>query len=505
MKKDLDFKFRTSISREGYQDKDTAKMCLSSLTAKKVGKEKMAFKEQVVTVDEFLTYAISGYAFCNLFKFDENKKYWIQSTKAHKSLTYPVYTRGANKGYFKLSFKSDDFFYGSQTVFVDIDFTHFDSLYSYISHLNYKPTCAYYSYSDGADKKGVVSRRFRLVYVFDTILSANEFRDITFTLYDSIVRDTEEPMYDSCGCSYSQYMNGGNKQDVYNSSIIYSKNDFPAFVLPTEVSYQVEEEKPVEEEKIAFTDELVVDMTYGNYEHVVRKWHAKGLRYFTHTELELGDAFYTTVTDDYVKLIYNVEKITDGHHRRRKLYIRAALRRLMKEDVTPDELLYNLYIDRYKFFDNSDELLTIDTLQNKVKNAMKASMEEIKELTVYYKKPTFVISSTVTDKHAAVAEARKDITNSIIGELYDVNATVKANQITIQQMGYKVSLSRLYKWCEDFNVQTVKSSTRRKKEVAKGYNPDLSVRENMKAMNCTMYQVLKAKEQYNHIFVEEKI
>ena len=79
MKKDLEFKFRTSISREGYQDKDTAKMCLSSLTSKKVGKQKMAFKEQEVTVDEFLDYAVKGHAFCNLFEFDENKKYWINA------------------------------------------------------------------------------------------------------------------------------------------------------------------------------------------------------------------------------------------------------------------------------------------------------------------------------------------------------------------------------------------------------------------------------------------
>ena len=493
MKKELEFTFRTSISREGYDNKETAKMCLSSLTAKKVGKAKMAFKEQEVTIEEFLDYAIHGHAFCNLFKFDENKKYWIKSGKGHSTLTYPVYTRGLNKGYFKLSFKSDEFFYGSQTVFVDIDFTHYKSLEEYISHLTYVPSCAYYSYSDNLDKGGIISRRFRLVYIFDSILTSKEFRDITFTLYDSIVRDTEEPMYDSCGCSYSQYMNGGNNKEVFNSSIIYSKNDFPAFELPVEVNYQVEEEKPVESKEIAFNEELVKDMTYGNYEFVVRKWHAKGLRYFTQTELDFGDNFYTTTTEDYVKLVYNVDKITDGHHRRRKLYIRAALRRLMKE-TTPDELLYNVYIDRYKFFDNSDELLTIDTLQNKVKNAMKASMEEIKELTVYYKKPTFVINSTVTDKRKAVAEARKDITNSLIGEMFDVTATIKANQITMQEAGYKVSLSRLYKWCEDNNVKPVKSSTRRKKEVINGYNPDLSIRENMKVMNCTMYQVLKAKD-----------
>ena len=106
MRTDLDFTFRTSISREGYQDKDTAKMCLSSLTAKKVGKEKMAFKEQVVSIDEFLDYAIHGYAFCNLFKFDENKKYPAildihgGPKTAYGEIYYHEMQHWASKGYF---------------------------------------------------------------------------------------------------------------------------------------------------------------------------------------------------------------------------------------------------------------------------------------------------------------------------------------------------------------------------------------------------------------------
>ena len=492
MRQDLDFKFRTSISREGYEDKDTAKMCLSSITAKKVGREKMAFKEQEVTVDEFLDYAISGHAFCNLYRFDENKKYWVNSSKDHSRETYPVYKVGANKGYFKLSFKSDEFFYGSQTIFVDIDFTYKDSLIDYASCLSYQPTCAYYSYSDSTVKNGVYSRRFRLVYVFDEVLNGEEFRDITYTLYDSIVRDTEEPMYDDCGCSYCQYMNGGNKKETYNTSYIYSKEDFPIYDIPEEEYYQ--EEKG--EEEIAFTRELINDITYCSYEHVVRKWYAKGLRYFTRTELDFGDNSYMATTPDFVKLVFNKNKILDGNQRRRKLYVRAALRRLMKPDVTADELLYNLYIDRDKFFDNSDNVLTLDVLQNKVKGALRTNIKEIKMLASFYDKPKFVINPEEENKRKAVSKARTEITNNMIGNLYDVNATVKENQTTMAKAGIRVSLSRLYKWCEDNKVTPIKPKERNKKAVLEGYNPSLSVRENMKAMNCTMHQVLKAKKAY---------
>lgn len=497
MKRDLEFTFRTSISREGYKDKDTAKQCLSSHTAKKIGKAKMAFKEQTVSVQEFIDYAVKGYAFCNLFKFDENKRYWIKSGKAHYTQTYPVYRKGVNKGYFKLSFKSDEFFAGSQTVFVDIDFTHFDSLTDYISCLTYQPTCAYYSYSDGADKGGVVSRRFRLVYIFDSVLSMDDFRNVTFTLYDSIVRDTQEEMYDMCGCSYSQYMNGSNSTDTYQSNIIYSVADFPVY----QVNYQVEEEKPVEQpekgNKPTFTEELLNDITYAPYELVVRKWYAKGLRYITRSEVDFGDNFYVTTTDDFVQLNYLVEKVTDGNQRRKKLYIRAALRRLMKEDITHDELLYNLYIDRYKFFDNTDEVLTVDVLITKVKAAMLTSMDKIREMAEGLNKPTFVISSTVEDKHAAVAKARREITDSTIGSMFDTTASIQANYTTIKEAGYTISVSRLYKFCKDNHIKPVKSGKRTSKPVVTGYNPTLSVRENMKQMNCTMYAVLKAKKAYS--------
>jgi len=477
------FKFRTSISRESYPDKATAKACLSATGAKKIGKAKMAFKEQEVTVQEFVDYAVSGYAFCNLFNFDSTKQYWVKSG-THKTKVYPTYHNGQNKGYFKLSFKADEYFKGSQTVFVDVDYTNFTEIKDYINCLRYQPTCAYTSYSDKQDKNGIVSRRFRLVYVFDSVLSAEEFKNATFGIYDSICKDTQEPMYDLCGCSYSQYMNGSNSQEAYITNTIYSIKDFPKY----EVTTTFVDDSKKKAQKITFTDELVKDMETLDYEFVVRKWHAKGLRYFTQTPIEFtGD--YAVTDDDFVRLMYIRGKIQDGNHRRKKLYIRAALRRLMK-DTTPDELLYNLYIDRFKFFDNTDEAITVEVLQNKVKAAFMTDLEGIKLMADGYK-PKFVINPNVTDKRKAVGTARKAITDETIGNIYDCSKSIKDNLNDFKAYGVKVSLSRLYKWCEDNGITPTKT-----KEI-KGYNPNLSVRQNMKVMGCTLYQVMKAKQAYN--------
>ena len=222
------FKFRINISRDYYEKKSDAIACLSREGAKSIGKEKMAFDEHNVTVSEFLNYALTGHTFCNLFSFDPNQQYWIQ-TSTGKYKSYPVYKNGHNVGGMKLSFKSDDFFSGSQAIFVDVDNTRFTDVDEYLNTLRYPPTCVYMSYSDGISKHGIVSRRFRMVYVMDHVLDRSEFVSVSSAINDQIVMDTAEPIDDDCGTRMSQYMNGvyGNTES-YWTNLIYSADDFPA-------------------------------------------------------------------------------------------------------------------------------------------------------------------------------------------------------------------------------------------------------------------------------------
>lgn len=124
-------------------------------------------------------------------------------------------------------------------------------------------------------------------------------------------------------------------------------------------------------------------------------------------------------------------------------------------------------------------------------------IDEIKELSKDFYKPKFVINPTTENKRQAVAEARTEITNNIIGSIFDTTATIKANQEILREAGYNISISRLYKFCEEYNITPIKPTARKKKEIVEGYNPELSVRENMKIMGCTLYQVMKAKDLYN--------
>ena len=83
----------------------------------------MAFKERLVTVQDFLNLATSGYCFCNLFDFDpsvkvpyKRKNRWIMRS--------PVDEQGG----MKLFMKKNKYFRGAQTIFVDIDFTKYDNV-----------------------------------------------------------------------------------------------------------------------------------------------------------------------------------------------------------------------------------------------------------------------------------------------------------------------------------------------------------------------------------------
>lgn len=528
MKKIIDYKFRTSVSREGYPDKETARACLSAKGAKAVGRKKMAFKEEEVTVNEFVNYATNGYAFCNLFQFNETDQYKLYK-KYPWAKAFPVYRRGPNKGFFKLEIKSDEFFRGAQTVFVDIDDTSFTSLPDYINNLTYTPTIVYPSFSDCLNKKGKTSRRFRLVYVFDKVLDRGEFEAVTQALYEKIEKDTEEPIADNCGARPSQYMNGTYSKETYTTDWVYDVTDFRkkveltaaergemtdfSWLLDDETDEiegkcgdeddfdktAIEEIKPKKGKKtVKVSDEIYRDSIDGNYEKFIRKWFAKGMRYVTKTEFkeeEFAGYFYKlTEGTDYCELYYFREKVKDGEERRKKLYRRAALRRLINPDITPNELFYNLVVDCYKFFDNSDGVLTADLLLKKVESAFSLPIDEIRKMNTT--STTFVINPYMVKEkfqHKARAMARREIMDMKIETLYDESISVSENLKKMEEGGFKVSKTRLYKWIYDYRIQTVKSNT---VEELKGYDPKLSLRDNAKRLGCTIYQVRKTKKLY---------
>lgn len=509
MKTINDFKFQINISVDSYKDKVEAQDCVATRElAHKHGKEKMAFKEQTVTVGEFVQYAISGHSFCNLFNVQPDKLYPV-TVKGQTFYTSAFYKKGKNAGAMKLSFKSDDYYRGQQVIFVDIDLTQFKTIEDYLDTLTYKPTCTYTSFSDNKMKGGVISRRFRMVYVFDNILNDEEARKVSEILYKQIITDTNEPMDDDCGMRGSQYMNGTNGGETDITNIIYSVSDFITDTTmtctePVNVVYQVEEEKPVETKKTEFKidEQLVTDMWRLPYEEFMH-YNSNKYHYYYRTEREDWEyGVYQLTDENYISLYYNLNTVTDGSKRRKKLYERMCLRRVMNPNATPETILFNAYLDREKYFDNSDGVITIECLVKNVKSAFQLSIEDIKDKfsdAISYSqahKPKFIVNSTIFEKQKTIAQVRKFLTQSEIGNLYDCNLTIEENLLYFESNGLKIKKSTLYKFVKENGLET-KKNTKETELVTSLIDVNKSIRENLNMLhdmgiNTTKYQVEKA-------------
>lgn len=491
-----DFRFQTNVSYEGYQCKSDASACLSTPGAKAIGRETMSFIQMNVTTSEFLDYATNGHAFCNLFHFDANKKYPFQKSDGQWYYTYPTHHRGNHKDAMKLCMKSDKFFMGAQTVFVDVDYTRFTDVREYLGTLSYPPTCVYMSFSDRKEKKGISSRRFRMVYVFDRVLNEKEFLHVSQTINDQIVFDTGEPMEDDCGTRKSQYMNGvyGNNE-TYVSDYIYELMDFPEEPPLLTVNPQTTVDTSAPQE-ITFNDRMLEDMKEMDYDTFM---HYYSWRYQYKYRTEYGDVWidglYQMTDESYLQLWWYREPQVDGQHRRRKLHKNACLRRLMFPYMDPDTALFDLYVDFMRFFDNSDGVITLDTLIRKVKHAFSNTPEQLEAYCSqeinYWRdhRPQFIVRPGTLMSWGLINNIKSRIRYAELDAMYNRSMSVQENIAA----GIGVPQTTLYRYCKERGIDTnpnrpmteaerrAEAKREKQNDIAlfrRLYNPLLSVRRN---------------------------
>ena len=226
--------------------------------------------------------------------------------------------------------------------------------------------------------------------------------------------------------------------------------------------------------------------------HLCTLFHKGGYNYFTKPEISFDGKDYARV-EDYMELLYMPKKIEDGCKRRKKLLIRAILRRLIKPEVTPDELLYNMIIDVQRFFDNTDGVLDLDCLMVRVQRAYCADLDEFKEKFVNGKTcrmSKFVVNPDIEDKKSVISKARTEITDSTIAENYDVTKSVKENLEILKDKGFEISESRVYRWTKKNKIATIKNDGRIKSlDFIDKVDLNLSIRGNLKALKELGYEV----------------
>lgn len=496
---DKNFVFSVNVSRDNYANKGEASACLSLAGAKAVGKVKMAFSETCLTVDQFLQRALTGHAFCNLFDYDPNKKYWIETSTGKHYQSYPIYRQGMNKGCMKLNFKSDRFFRGAQVVFVDIDYTRFKTIPEYLECLTLKPTCVYMSYSDKHEKDGVASRRFRLVYVLNRELNKMNMNIVNRYITDCIVRDTGEPMADECGTRASQYFNGvSGNAEYYVTYNIYSRLDFPDSLPDVIVQPSSPPSQQTSLPTVEFDNRLLHDMGTMDYEKFMH-YNSRKYHYIYRTErADWTDGLYQMTDESYLQLWWHRETITDGNHRRRTLFKRACLRRLINPYVDANTLLFNMYLDFHRFIDNSDHIITLDTLMRRTRRAMTMTYDELRDYCQYEvnywkdHRPKFIMHPDAPKSQAFINFVTKRIHYAELDLSYDRTKSVQDNAAALG-----ISPATLYRYCSDRYIETNpgKGQTyvqkRQAKKQAKAdkkatfmlyYDPNLSAAKNREIM-----------------------
>jgi hypothetical protein len=515
MRIDTNFLFEIGHSLDHYDSKDKAKIALSYKRIKEYNKgienpdeqlSKMAFVRESLSVTRFAEMATSGYTFCNLFSYDPNRQY--RSTGRWHTKFWPEYRKYKNKGGMKMQMKSDIYYEGCQCFFVDIDYTEFISVKDYIAALKLKPTVVYMSYSDNVYKidskqknnlkydpqRGVKSRRFRLCYVFNEIIYGKEnFKTISSAINKMVEDSTHEVVQDDCGKSMSQYFNGSVNKEVYVTGYVYEMADFN---INTHTYYN---ESPREGQQILDmlnhdivksmsncckrhhepSSWLIIDMERLSYDEFMHYYRNK-YRYIYRKDDGTWEDGCQIVGEDFFKFYFHKNKLKDGEKRRRKLYERMCLRRLMFPDITADEVLFNAYEDLYRIIDNSKDPISIDCLARNVKSAFKLSIDEIRQrfssnikyLSSLKPKNGLIYdvrgAKTVSERNTKMREIRW----RKYDRLYDADLSPRENAI---RLGCKERTMR--RFCKDRGIPTSKKVS--DEFIRQMINLSLSIRGNI--------------------------
>ena len=476
------YKFKIWVSVDNYWNKEDVNACIGSsknATNKQIrlkygrsSKSKISFREVEVTASELLDYCIHGYTFCNLFRGYPDSG----QTDKGKTVSYRK-----KDGSFTMSAKCDKFFYGSNVICADIEETAYQSIQDYIDRINIKPTFWYSTFSHKQPNKGV---RFRMVYVLDQpIIGKEQFEAIVDAFNHRIENEVCEEMHDKCNKKPAQYFNGTNVAngelciEYDGSGCIYGINDIinvNNIIIEREdnnktttyyTSCQNDHNTNIMNIPLTITVPepyywLLYDIDNLDYDTFMKyNRHKYTYTYRMDTGEWINDT-YQFVPDNFFALYWPVNKLCDGNKRRKKIFERMCLRRLMNPNIDIDTIIFCAYEDIHLFCDNSDKVFNAEYLERNAQNAFELTLEEIEEKYSYNiaylrsKRPKDGIILKSGTAYAGYANViKKNIRYEIIDRYYDLTMSVKENMALLPGLtGLYFTERTLYRYCKDRGV-----------------------------------------------------
>lgn len=324
-----DFTFTLSVSEKNYPCKPNG-----------TEMRKCAFIPLQLTAESALQCALQGRAFCYIFKTDNNT------------------------GYLPIKEKTNKNFISTSTIIYDFDRMDVD-MCDFIQQITYKPSFAYPTYSNGINGES----RFRLAYIFDSeIHGENNFEEIYFAIANAnqFVRETKEHGGLDVRTVSQMYFGTTSTAETYTSHYIYNLSDFKDFIIPIIKKEQMvnKQSKKVNTDKYDIINkDFLEDFNNLSFDDFFAKYFiAYNHNYKTSLEspltLSTNEMWYE-YPNDYFAVVRKrngrlILKWDIGEDRKKKLYITAQLMLHNAPNLSLENLIYNLSIERRYYYNNSD-------------------------------------------------------------------------------------------------------------------------------------------------------
>lgn len=427
-----EFTFTLSVSQKGYATKPTQEQV-----------PKIVFQPQRLTIESAIRCAKEGRAFCYSFSTPNQK------------------------GLITIKDKKEANFLATSTIIYDFDDMD-TGMQEYIASLPYKPSFAYPTYSNG--KNGF--SRFRLAYVLeDDIRSVGDFNALYHAIANAngFIRETKEHGGWDIRNVSQLYYGTTSTASTYNGNTIYSKAVFEPYVTAsTEQKSKVSTHKETDYSRYesAVNPEFLQDFThlpqkalYTKYRDIYYSNYEPSLS--TALILDESEMFYR-YPDDYVCVYHKRQgkhtlRWDIGEDRKKKLFITAQIMLFNLPELTIENLLYNLRLERQWYYDNSDGKINNEFLLQTAINAYNKPypLEPSEHPTFSLNKPFWEGQGYTANQAKMIV--RRYLTAKEVERLYNPSLTRKENLRILKENGVRISDRTLRRMVSREDIKIISS------------------------------------------------
>lgn len=402
----------------------------------------MTFKKETLSIEELSDYIKEGYSFCSIFKDDE----------------------------FSIRDKKDSNYKYTQIISVDIDHSTM-TFEEALKKLKTIPTIAYETYSNSLDNNS-----YRFLYIFNERIEGKELTKNYILTINSKIEKELSIKIDANAMKVSQYFNGNNNQKVITNNVTYSKNDFK--IEYNNIKVQTKNNR--EEDNI-----IHLDCTFDNESNFIKDFwtisyiklldkYANVFKDIQHTDLpsvdddtpiinipndfrEIRRYFYMKDENGIMKDC--LRKLKDGENRRKTLFLNGMIRRLIWNDISMENLIYNLVFEFIHYMINDGNKITKKEIFGIAQRIMKADLNEYDNLgkttRKYMVNPMYCIKYNLS-KRAVLNKSRSKIDYNEVASLYDCSISDKENIEVMKEFGIEISIRSLKNWRKENNITKYK-------------------------------------------------